>query len=84
MTNSYQDMAQRSINAQDTMIASLMECGDIALAEAEQVFAFYRKEKLFNTTAVYRMGRYEVKHGALLEKDVIRRALALAQSDSRP
>jgi hypothetical protein len=80
MRKAFQDIAQRLVNAEENFIASLMEFGGITRAEATRVFDLYRREKLIKRDAVG--GVYNVKHGAFLDRDVIRRALAESTSRS--
>lgn len=65
-------MAQRMDQAEDSFVETLMTLGGITLTEAKVVFAGYRKFKLVKMDAVG--GRITVKHGALLDREVIRRA----------
>jgi len=74
MRKAFQDIAQRLVQAEENFIASLMELGGITRAEATRVCDLYRREKLIKRDAVG--GVYNVKHGAFLDRDVIRRALA--------
>jgi hypothetical protein len=80
MRKEFQDIAQRLVNAEESFIGSLMEFGGITRAEATRVFDLYRREKLIKRDAVG--GVYNVKHGAFLDRDVIRRALAESASRS--
>jgi hypothetical protein len=80
MHKAFQDIAQRLVNAEENFIGSLMEFGGITRAEATRVFDLYRREKFIKRDAVG--GVYNVKHGAFLDRDVIRRALAESASRS--
>lgn len=69
----FQDIAQRMVNAENGFIESVMNCGKCSKEDAEKVFNLYRKEKLVKLHAG--IGRYTVTHGALLDYDVIQRAI---------
>ena len=73
---SFQDMAVRSVNAENNFLDTLVEFGGIDREQAATVFAVYKKARLLNTKEVYSMGRYRVKHGAFLDRDFILNALA--------
>jgi hypothetical protein len=49
---------------------------------AHKVTALYIKNKL--ATRDLQMGRINVKHGALLEKDVLNRAITMVQERGQP
>ena len=66
-------IAQRIVNAGQEFVENLMQLSGCTKAEAEKVFALYRKERLVKRDAVH--GRYSVTHGAFLDADVIRRAI---------
>ena len=68
-------MAQRIVDAGDAFVASLSILGDITKEEAERVFAYYRKHKIAKVDAVN--GRVDVTHGAFLDRETIRKAVAL-------
>jgi hypothetical protein len=70
------DIATRMENAATNMIESLMELGEIDSAAATKVYNLYRRHKLIKLNAV--LGRYDVNHGAYLDRDTIRRAVVLA------
>lgn len=67
------EIAQRIVQAQADFVETLMSLSGCSKADAEKVFALYRQEQLIKLDAVH--GRYSVKHGALLDTDVIRRAI---------
>jgi predicted phage-related endonuclease len=69
------DIAQRIVNARRSFVESLAELGAISTVDAERVADLYLKRKLAKTDAVG--GRVNVRHGAYLDRDVIRRAAAL-------
>lgn len=66
-------IARRIVQAQGDFLETLMSLSGCTMADAEKVFALYRKEQLIKLDAVH--GRYSVTHGALLDADVIRRAI---------
>jgi hypothetical protein len=68
-------IAQRIVNAELHMVGLLMELADISKADAQKAFVTLRKAKALKLDAV--IGRYMVKHGAFLNPDAIRRAVAL-------
>jgi len=74
MRKAFHDIAQRLAHAETNFIDTLMEFGGITRAEATRVFDLYRREKLIKRDAAG--GVYNVTHGAFLDRDVIRRALA--------
>lgn len=69
--------AQRIVNAENHFIGILKEFGDLTDAQAEVAFQTFRKLKLIKLDAVG--GRYSVKHGAFMERDVIRRAAKIEE-----
>jgi hypothetical protein len=74
MTQAYRDIAQRGVNAQRQFAALLVNLGGITESESKAVTAFYLKERIAKTD--YVMGVVNVKHGAFLDRTVIRRAAA--------
>ena len=68
--------AIRFINAENNFLSYLTERAGITEAEAVKVLALYRKMKVIKIDAV--VGQWNVKHGAFLDADVIRRAAAEA------
>lgn len=68
----FKAIAQRTINAEESFISCLMEFGDIDKPSAERAYATLRKAKATKMDAV--SGVIRVKHGAFLDRDVIRRA----------
>jgi hypothetical protein len=78
----FKDIAQRLVNAEENFIASLMEFGAITRAEAIRVFDLYRREKIIKRDTA--IGRYHVTHGAFLDREAIRNALALSKNPSTP
>jgi hypothetical protein len=68
-------IAQRIVDAENAFVDVLMAAGDISKADAERVFAYYRKHRISVLDAVG--GRMTVKNGAFLDRDVVRKAAAL-------
>jgi hypothetical protein len=66
-------IASRMAQAEENFLRVLRVQGSLTMAEAEKVFAYYKKHKLVTRDAV--MGEYKVKHGAFLDREVIRNAL---------
>jgi len=66
-------MAHRIVNAESAFVETLMRCGDLTRDEAIKVLASYRKLKIVKNE--YAVSRITVKHGAFLDREVIRRAL---------
>jgi len=73
MKISFQNMAHRIVNAESAFVETLMRCGDLTRDEAIKVLASYRKLKIVKNE--YAVSRITVKHGAFLDREVIRRAL---------
>jgi hypothetical protein len=70
----------RFAQGESEFIESLMERGELSEVDAEKVYEHYRKHKLIKRQAA--SGRITVKHGAFMERDVIRKALALENAVS--
>lgn len=68
-------VASRIVAAEENFIATLIDIGGIDRVAAERVLAYYRKNKLVKLDSVG--GRMTVKHGALLDADIIRKAAAI-------
>ena len=68
------EIAARQVRAHADFVTTLMSCGGIAKQDAEKVLSLYKKMKLIKEDVC--MGVIRVKHGALLDRDVINRALA--------
>ncbi len=66
-------MFTRIENAHEGFIDTLMRWGGITREEAIAVKAFYIKHKLVKVDKG--IGRISVKHGAYLDKDVIKKAV---------
>jgi hypothetical protein len=73
MQQGFKDIATRMENAADKFCATLVELGGCSATEAVKVFNLYLKNKVIKMDAVG--GVYNVKHGAFLDRDVIRRAV---------
>ena len=67
-------MFQRMENARTEFIASVVEQFGSTEAEAEHVLRVFRAAKVAKLDVA--MGRYELRHGAFWEADVIARAIA--------
>lgn len=65
--------AQRMVNAEAAFIANLMAAGEITKEQAEKVLQAYRRARVVKMDAV--VGVISVKHGAFLDRDVIRNAM---------
>lgn len=76
MTKSFQAIAQRMDNAKVNFIETLMNLGGISKDEARKVMELYLKNKLARIDTG--IGRIQVKHGAFLDREVILRAVAMA------
>lgn len=75
MTNSFQDMATRAVNAENSFVADIMEIAEITEEEGHKVLALYLKEKIAKMD--YGIGRVQIKHGAFLDAATIRRAASI-------
>jgi hypothetical protein len=64
-----QDIARRELKAIDDFIETLCQFGGIDYVTARAVFDFMRRKKLIKRDLW--MGRYNVKHGAYLDRDFI-------------
>jgi hypothetical protein len=53
-----------------------MVMGELTRPEAEKVFRLYKKNRLLSTKHAAHGGNYEVKHGAYLDREVLKRAAA--------
>lgn len=70
--NEYQSVAQRQINAVNHFIGL---CADLGFnkEEAEHILQVYKKAKVIKLNIA--MGRYDFKHGAFFNKEVMQKAL---------
>lgn len=71
-----EDMLHRIENGHQAFIERLQDLGQISRADAIKVKEFYLKNRLAKLDAG--IGRISVKHGAYLDRDVIRRAVEMA------
>lgn len=74
VVSSFQDMAQREVNAGDNFVQLVCEQFNTTPEEAEKVLRVFRKAKAVMLNRA--MGRYDLTHGAFWNKTVIRRAIA--------
>jgi mannitol/fructose-specific phosphotransferase system IIA component (Ntr-type) len=65
--------AIRMENARKAWTEAIRFLGKLTEAEADIVFAYYLKKKLIR----YQAGSYNVKHGAYMDKPVLKRAAKL-------
>lgn len=77
MKQSFQDIATRMFNAEDNFCEWVQESIGCNRDDALMVLQLYKKLKWVKL--VVSMGRYDLKHGAYAEEDVLRRALAQAK-----
>lgn len=71
---SFKNMATRMDNAEKDFVQTLVSAAGISIEDAQAVLGFYRKIKAVKND--YAVSRISVKHGAMLDRDVILRALA--------
>ena len=76
-TSPFRDIGIRVANAESAFIETLVALGGITEAEAVKVMAYYLKHKLAKLSIG--VGAINVKHGAFLDRDVIRRAAELTK-----
>lgn len=69
-------LLMRQVDAVDNFIAYVVEQIGCTEEEAAGVFNLYRKERLVKVDSY--MGTWHIKHGALLDADVLRRAVTQA------
>jgi len=74
--NHLKAIAQRLVNADTHFITLLSELHGFSEADATKIFKTYRKLKCIKLDAY--MGRWNVKHGGFLDRDVCERALTHA------
>ncbi len=75
MKEHYKQIAQRIGDADKSLVDTLAKFGNISHDDAAKVAKYYVKHKLVKLDAYH--ARYQYKHGALLDADVIARALTL-------
>jgi hypothetical protein len=73
MRKSFENMAHRIVTAENDFAATLVSIAGITAEDAFKVLAIYRKAKVLKND--YAVSRISVKHGALLDREVILRAL---------
>lgn len=66
-------IAQRFVNSEEQMIDNIAALGEISRDDAVKVFNLYQRHNFFKREGI---GFLHVKYGMLLERDVIRNALA--------
>lgn len=76
------DIAARMVKADADFVAQLVQFGAISQADAEKVFDLYRRKKWVKRDLWF--ARWTVTHGGFLERDVIGRALDLANTSPAP
>ena len=74
-TQHYKEIAQRLVNAENSFIACMDDDYDLTENQARAVFNLYKQEKILKIDAV--MGSWSVKHGAFLDKQTIKNAVAM-------
>jgi len=74
-TQHYHDIAQRIVNAENSFIACMEDDYNLTEDQALAVFNLYKKEKILKVDAV--MGSWSVKHGAFLDEQTIKNAVAM-------
>jgi len=77
-------MHTRAEQGYENFIANLMKLGGITREQAQKAFKAFKDAKVLVTKEQYRGGGITVKHGAFMERDVIRRAAGLPEESSRP
>lgn len=68
-------VAQRIANAQSWLVETLAHVGELPRDQALKAAAYYVKHRLVKLDSA--AGRYQFVHGAFVERDTIRRAVAL-------
>ena len=71
--NGTKEIAQRIVNAENSMIDEIVEQFGFSENEAEKILKVFKKAKAVKLD-VY-MGRYELTHGAFWCKEVMKNAL---------
>jgi hypothetical protein len=75
MKQSFKDMAQRFVNAENRFTDYVKQATGTDDATAHKVLAYYRKHKLVRIDAV--SGSFSVKHGALLDAATLRNCIEM-------
>lgn len=77
------DVAKRWVNAENDFIDYAQQEHGLSKPESEKLLDFYKKNKMVKIDPV--MGQWNPTHGAYLEKDVVKRALAEAnKNETKP
>ena len=77
-------MHTRAEQGYENFIAVLMKFGGITREQALKAFKAFKDAKVLVTKDQYMGGGITVKHGAFMERDVIRRAAGLPEESPRP
>jgi hypothetical protein len=77
-------MHTRAEQGYENFIAVLMKFGGITREQAQKAFKAFKDAKVLVTKEQYMGGGITVKHGAFMERDVIRRAAGLPEESPRP
>jgi hypothetical protein len=72
MRDAFRDIAQRIETAETKFVAYVVEQTGMSTDEAEHVLRVFKKCRVIKIDAV--MGQWNVKHGAYLDAEVMRRA----------
>lgn len=67
-------IAQRIVNAEESFVATVQELTGCTRTDGFKALATMRKLKVIKLDAV--QGRYTAKHGAFMESDALRNAIA--------
>lgn len=66
-------VADKMVNAEKSFIETIRNISKCTEEQATKVFKIYLKEKIIKRDL--QMGKYNVKHGAFLDKEVIQNAI---------
>lgn len=69
------DIGKRMADAEINFIKTLQELGNISEEDAIKVFNYYLKHKLIKRDVA--AGKYNVKHGAYLDPEIIKKAVSM-------
>ena len=72
MRQAFRDIAQRIETAETKFVAYVVEQTGMTTREAEHVLRVFKKCRVIKIDAV--MGQWDIKHGAYLDVEVMRRA----------
>ena len=81
---SFAGMAEREQQAYEGMLETIMELGGLTREQAQTVYDYYDGHNMFDNKDVFIHGRKRVKHGAYLERDVLRRVAGLYDGIEAP